>query len=433
MRAAVSPEPGHKVDGSGFAADWETMVNQVVVDGWPGDVAEAGHGWTALLKNLGEVSTALKKHVVELKTNRVWSGAAYDAYAKHVTTLATDLDSVLENANANGGVGLALQSAAGYLAAAQESMPIPPTMVGDIIEARQAHTHVADGAFRQVFLDLAPRAFSLASKIPGVGDVENWVENNLNIHTAEARKIYNQVNTNTSPVADSIPTVSSTALPSAITDSTNPYQTGVSPTGGASGIGSGGGGSGGLPSPTGGGGFGAGHLPKGSGAGSFDGGKLGATDPFKPGDHLTGSTPPAGDGVGLKGVGSPPSGGGLAGAGGGGGGLGGASAGTGRGPLSTPGTSPFAGAGASSGIPGGGSTGREVTPTSAGLAGVGRGGTGSAGQADGRRKGSNLLSSGRAKGNGEKEDEQGSPTGWLYEDDDVWGGEGDAPRSVLGT
>ncbi|WP_313885698.1 S8 family serine peptidase [Fodinicola feengrottensis] len=134
---------------------------------------------------------------------------------------------------------------------------------------------------------------------------------------------------------------------------------------------------------------------------------------------LKGSSLPSGSGLaGLGGGGL--AGAGLGGAGGGvGGGIGSATGGLG----SVAGNSPFGPAG-TPGLPGGGSAGAPVTPSNSGLAGVGRGGAGGGGAQSSSRKGTSLLRAGRSAEAEGKDDD--SETGWLYEDEDPWGGDGNA-------
>jgi hypothetical protein len=157
--------------------------------------------------------------------------------------------------------------------------------------------------------------------------------------------------------------------------------------GGTGGLPGGGGGGGGLP------GDGSSGLPGGGGSGS---GGSGGTD-------LAGYHPPGGGGgggTGLPGGGGGGLGGGMGPGAGAGGGLG--AAGAGAGGLG-------AGGGIAGGIPGGGMAGRG------GPAGVGGMPMGAGG--------------GRGGGGDEEERER---TTWLAEDEDVWGGDGDAAPPVIG-
>ncbi len=191
---------------------------------------------------------------------------------------------------------------------------------------------------------------------------------------------------------------------------------------GGGGAGAGGLGAGGLP-----GGGGAPHLPGGGGPDFPGGGGPGG------GSHLPGggSGFPGGGGTDLPDGGSPydsgsslaggggvggiGSGGGIDGLGSGGGGLGGGPGGLGSGAgAGTGGFGPGgAGAGAAGGRPGGG-------------AGGAGGGTG------GRGAGGGMAGAPMHGGQGGGDEEERERSTWLTEDEDVWGGDTDAPPPVIG-
>ncbi|GAA1655461.1 hypothetical protein GCM10009765_00770 [Fodinicola feengrottensis] len=420
-------------NAQGYATTWEEKVNQVVVAGWPADVRKAGVGWKQVTGGLNEVVIALTKHPADLKNDKVWSGPAYEAYAKHITTIASDLNAVLQPLMANGGIGTTLETAASQLADYQSKMPIPANMVGPVVDARQNHNAIHEGAFRRAFIQMAnvpAELFSGVSNLPGVKQATQWLTNHLNQYAHIAAGVYDAANGAATQTATAIPNITASPANPNVDPAGSPYGT-PQASGAPSSTGVGGGSAGGLPSGSGVRGLGGtGKLPSDSGAGSFDGSKLGNTDPFSPvgggmSSGLKGSSLPSGSGLaGLGGGGL--AGAGLGGAGGGvGGGIGSATGGLG----SVAGNSPFGPAG-TPGLPGGGSAGAPVTPSNSGLAGVGRGGAGGGGAQSSSRKGTSLLRAGRSAEAEGKDDD--SETGWLYEDEDPWGGDGNAPPSVLG-
>ena len=185
------------------------------------------------------------------------------------------------------------------------------------------------------------------------------------------------------------------------------------PKGGGGGGGTGGGGlpgGGSVPGGGGGGGVGGGHLP-GGGAGGVGGGHL-----------------PGGGGVGGGGVG----GGDLP--GGGAGGVGGGDLPGGGTDLASAGGGGLPGGVGGGGLPGGGvGAGGIGTGPMGGGSGAGRGaGAGGAGAGKGAAgRGGMGAPMGGGHGGGEGEEERERST-WLTEDDDVWGGDGDAAPPVIG-
>jgi hypothetical protein len=192
--------------------------------------------------------------------------------------------------------------------------------------------------------------------------------------------------------------------------------------GGGPGAGGGGGGGAGLPGgpdP-----FGSGGAGGGAGAGDpgFPGGGAGGAgdvgDPFGNGGLGSGAGGGFGGGAGSD-FGNPYDAGSALAGGGAGGGLGGGLGGGAGGGI---------GAGGLGGVPGGG--------VGAGGAGAGRGGAGAGARGAGSGAGGSGAGAGRGGGmHGGQEggEEDRERTTWLTEDDDVWGGDTDAPPPVIGS
>ena len=445
-----------------MALDWTTMVNQVVIAGRPADVEDAALGWQELIANVREVSTALDRDLKGI--DAFWTGKAADAFGDHVGETSKQLKTLADTAAPEGGTGIVetLRDAAQDLQSAQAAMPIPSTMIGDVMAARNSRLYIGPGVLE---IELKSGFFNSAP-MQAVGWLTDQFRSFLSDVEDDARQAYDTVDGQHESTADRAPNAGPMMIDN--TPTVTPPDLG--------GGGPGGGGPGGMPKIGGGGGgmpggfdmpgadTGLGDMP-----GVLDGSPIDSpsapdVSEFDPGSGLAG----AGGGISTApGLGVP---GGLGGGLGNGGGLGGAGLG--------------GGAGGIGGIPGGGSLGKPVTPALASMgggvagrgaggggrggsprgvgggvagvggvgagAGAGRGGTAAgrggpggvaAGAGAGRPGGAAARGGmagrgagfaagpGAAGGDGE-EDEYDS---WLYEDDDVWSaGAHMPPPGVLG-
>ncbi|MDR7278536.1 WXG100 family type VII secretion target [Catenuloplanes atrovinosus] len=446
---------------------WENIVNQVVIDGRPGDLRTAALGWEAVLRNLNSVKTSLDQNVKDLGT--VWKGEAYEAFKKHIETISEKIQKVADEANGGGGGGVvaSLNKTADDLHAAQEKIPIPIAMQPDVMEARNSYLTIPIGSFENAIkVDIAGAMGAyrdLGNALTGGLAQKVWtaVQDAVTNGSDEALGYWKTLN---GQVADTTE-VTPAGTPVDVANQT-PYEqvpTGSGgPSGGVGGV-SGGGGMGGAPK--------LGADPSGIGSGGIPGG--GAYDPtggspytppindgtsgfdpdagtgYTPGVD-TGFDPKTGSGTGLAGAGGGLGTGGLGGGGLGSGGL----SGLGAGGLGAGGGS--GGGIGSGGLPGGGALGKPVSGAAlggmagmagmggmgagAGARGAGKGGAGKGGKpmlsggvaggksGAGRPGAAGLAGMGGGPGAGFGGEEERST--WLQEDEDVWGG-GDAAPGVL--
>ncbi|GIF76394.1 WXG100 family type VII secretion target [Asanoa siamensis] len=352
--------------------DWTTMVNHVVIAGRPGDVEDAALGWQELIGNVRDVCTSLERDIKGI--DAFWTGKAADAFTERVKSVSKELTRLTDSAAPESGVGIVetLRTAAQDLQAAQAAMPVPASMLGEIMAARDARISFGPGALEVEleagFFNNAPMSFA--------GWLGDQFRKLLTDVEGDARAAYDTVSAQHQAAADRAPNaavVGTDNIPGLETPDLGGGGPGVGG-GGVPGIGGGGAGAGAggldLPKP---GGSGVGNMP-----GLLDGSPIDKpTSPdlgeFEPGSGL------AGAGGGLT-TGTPP---GLGGGGLGSGGLGtsglGGGAGLGSGGIGV-------GPGGLGKIPGGGSLGKPVTPTIAPMAGgaAGRGGGGTARAGSGR-------------------------------------------------
>ncbi|HEX5540315.1 MAG TPA: hypothetical protein VFX60_01935 [Micromonospora sp.] len=417
---------------------WEEMVQQVVVEGRPGDVVSAALGWEELLTNLNDVKSSLEQNITDI--GAVWKGPAYESFRARIEEIAKDTGRIIEDATKGQGIAGSLRTAAQRLTEAQETMPVPLAAVDDILKARDARLHLRVGMFEA---KIKPDFLGLPNPLVSLHD---WIFDK----TDEARAVYQQVNNDYRGTAPGMPgemrggdyynpvmetpdlgggpgTVSPGGMPS----------TGGMPSGGIGGAGIGGIPSAGTP------GFGGGSGGDFSGT-TLSGHDYGYSSPDLPdagypdagsipefderGTGLAGAGPGLGGGVGV---------GGLPGLGGTGGGAGVGTAGLG---------SAGVGVGGAGAVPGGGALGRPVTPgMMPGMMGGAGAGAGR-GQGGGRRGGGALSGGGLGGGAGRGgaggmagmggqgtrfDGQEHDRNSWLHEDEDVWGTEGDAPPGVL--
>ncbi|SNT45433.1 hypothetical protein SAMN05421812_106243 [Asanoa hainanensis] len=348
-----------------MALDWTTMVNHVVIAGRPADVEDAALGWQELIGNVRDVCTSLDQDIKGI--DAFWTGKAADAFAKRVTTMSEGLKKVSDSAAPEGGTGIVetLRTAAQDLQAAQAAMPVPGSMLGELMAARDARITLAPGILEieleSGFFNNAPMSFA--------GWVGDQFRKLLTDVEEDARRAYDTVSSQHEATADRAPTattVGNVSIPTVETPDLGGGGPGVGG-GGMPSIGSAGGGVGGYdpPKP---GSSGVGNMP-----GLLDGSPIDKpTSPdlggYQPGSGLAGAggglttgTPGLGGGLGGGGLGS----GGLA-----GGGLGGAGLGSGGGGI---------GPGGLGKLSGGGSLGKPVTPSIAPMAGGGAAGRGGGG------------------------------------------------------
>ncbi|GIF48018.1 hypothetical protein DFJ67_2088 [Asanoa ferruginea] len=336
------------------ALDWTTMVNQVVVAGRPGDVEDAALGWQELVGNVRDVSTALERDLKGI--DAFWTGKAADAFTEKVKGLSKELKVVSDSAAPEGGAGIVdtLRTAAQDLQKAQAAMPIPATMIGDVMAARDASVFIGPGVLetelKSGFFNSAPMQLA--------GWLTDQFRSLLTDVEGDAREAYDAVNTQHESTADRAPgaaPVGGVDVPKVTTPDLGGGGPGAGP-GGIPDLGGAPAGAGGGIPDVGGGGSGVGKMP-----GLLDGSPIDKPtspdlDGYKPGSGL------AGAGGGLT-TGTPS---GLGAGGLGGGGLGGAGGGAGLGSAG----GGLGGAGGLGRIPGGGSLGKPITP---GLAGMGGG------------------------------------------------------------
>jgi hypothetical protein len=419
------------------AKTWEQIVNQVVIYGWPDDLDSASQEWQVLFTQLREISTTVKREVAELKTQGVWSGEAYEAFARHMNAIMTGIDTVVEQAGTQAEIHTTLSNASHILRRAQQDMPIPTSMIGNLYQARQEHSGIADGAFMQAFA-LPWNVLSAVSETT-LGHLTRDLEDQFNIHRTAATNAYNVADNATHTEAQRLPAAPSSG--SKIDERTvspfkNPPSTELSDFGdGGSHTAFPGAGAPpgtGLPADT--------SYPPGASPG-IDSGSVpsqnpGGIDPYSPGSSYP---PSAGAGAGRLDAEGLRDGSGLAGAEGwGGSAFGPGSAandpqGLGRLPAGagTASSSGITGAAGTS-LPGGGSIGRGVTPAiPPGMMGgaPSRGGAGSS--AAGKRKIKDALTTGKTRPKSNDDDHK-HHYDWKYVDDDIWSTDTDVPPPVLG-
>jgi len=448
----------------GDRPSWTDMVNQVVIDGRPGDVRHAGALWLQALKDIRSVVTSLETNLKDLDDK--WKGGAADAFRGHMKGNTEQLKKLADNAGGksgndeHAGIVKALNDAAGHLEDAQSQMPIPMSMQDDVWAARNTRVHLGYGVVEAEF---EAQYFKYI-----VGPVLPWmVDKFRELFTdadEDAAGIYNDVSTDYGQVKED--------APKPVTTTTKPVQdqTAYDPKGSA-----GGGGGGGVPPMGGGGGVdpskfgggvdpstvpavdtGSGYEPPGTGdlgdSGLGDVGSGGGGLDDLPGSGLAG----AGGGLGAGGGGvsglTPGAGLGGGGLGAGGGGLGAGGAGLGKGipgggalgkGIMPGGIAPMGGAGAGKGGAArgggrGGALGKGGLPggvAGMGGAGAGRGGAagrgaGGAGRGAATGRGAGFM--GGAPGGGRHLDGEEDHSTWLQEEDDVWGTDSDAAPPVLG-
>ncbi|WP_425546844.1 WXG100 family type VII secretion target, partial [Asanoa iriomotensis] len=335
--------------------DWTTMVNQVVIAGRPADVEDAALGWQELIGNVRDVCTSLERDIKGI--DAFWTGKAADAFAERVKTVSQDLKKLPDSAAPDGATGIVdtLRTAAQDLQAAQAAMPVPASMLGELMAARDARISIGPGVLE---VELKANVFDNAP-MSALGWIGDQFRKLLTDVESDAREAYDTVSRQHESAAERAPDAAVTA--GGFTPEVKSPELGGVPGGGGGGVpnlggAGGGGGVGGLdlPKP---GGTGVGNMP-----GLLDGSPIGKpTGPdlgeFEPGSGLAGAgggltTSP---GLGTGGLGT----GGLGGGGLGTGGLGGG-AGLGSGGI---------GAGGLGRIPGGGSLGKPVAPSIAPMGG----------------------------------------------------------------
>jgi len=387
-------------------SDWEDMVNKVCVAGRPGFIDAFDQEWGTIFQNARTVAESLRDGIKDLKQS--WQGQAADDYFAKLEKIAKTIDDVESN---NSDVRPMLQTAKDALQYAQTNMPVPDYML-DNVQGRQDALNRANGIYgtgAQIYAGIESFGVSyLAFKLtPGsfqegfmsglgnvtrevFGHVTAWIDDK----TDEAKSYYDSMD-NTYAQASVAAADPKQALTGVGQGPYSPYPTNQN--------------------------FGAGANPGVSGLGT-DGYKPSAYDPsaassgvdgYNPGGTgTTGYDPNEGSLSSLAGAGP----GGLSGLDGGGSGLGGLGGGVGGlgGGLGSPGLG-AAGAGRAVGGP----------SLPMGLGGMG----GAAGRGVGAQGRGMMGGAGHGAGGHAPEDEHGT---WLTEDEDPWGGDSDAPPSLLG-
>ncbi len=393
---------------------WEEMVNQVCVAGRPAHVKALAMDWQNVFTNARSLSESIDDGVKDLKES--WTGTAADDYFGKLKSIGKAIEQIETN---HKDIIPMLQDCAVALQKAQTTMPVPDYMLDNVqgrydalSAADKAYTaglaggllgggNVAVGISSGIWLSNTDFMDSLSHSFIGdwtretLGHVTSWFDD----QTDDARKIYDEcdgayttadvVTPSSTPVnppvslpSNQFPTSPGGPSPSSLSSTPDLGKSDFSPSS--------------LdPNST-----KYGYDPTAGTATGFDPGAAGG---FNPDDPPLASL--AGTGGDLGGLGGP---GGLSGLGGGGGGL----SGLGAGGLG-------AGAGAQVGrpvsLPGGMPMG--------GAAGAGRGGA-----AAGKRGSGVMGGGGHGAGGHAPDDERGT---WLTEDEDPWGGDTDAPPSVL--
>jgi hypothetical protein len=385
-------------------ADWEEMVTQVCVAGRPGAIDALHDQWGTIFTNARTVAESLHEGIKDLKGK--WTGPAADDYLGKLEKIAKTIEDIEEK---NKDVITMLQTSSQSLAAAQRNMPVPEYML-DNVQGRAKELNAANALFVEAgVIESSATTFGVSyleyQVLPGsfrqglidslgdfaretMGHLTSMVGDWIYDYTKQAEYYYNDVD-------------STYAQTTAIAADPSTVGTGITKT------------NAGLPTSEFPGGGGVGGVP-GVGSGGFD---PAAFDPAGTGSGL-GSDPATGSGLDGYNPDVPPLSS-LAGAGGGGlDGLGGTS---GLGGLGG-GLGGLAGSGLGAGSS---AVGRPVGPPTMPFGmGAGAGGRGAAG------RGRGVLGGGAGHGAGghAPDDERGT---WLTEDEDVWGGDTDAPPSVL--
>lgn len=395
---------------------WGEMVNQVIVHGNPPALRSAAMGWQDLVANLHSLRTDLLKNVTDLREFNLWEGPAFDEYARQINAIGAYIEDIITRCTTpEGGVRVQLNIISDELRTAQANMDVPAEFQSEVNDARNS------------WLSFSPTRFTdLRERLIKSGTDNQATFDFFNLHTQQARTIYNTLETKTRPPANNIPNgARHPELDSRTTRSPTPGSVGGLPP-----VGGGFGGSGSADLPSAGGmptnqappapNIGPGDLPSGSnsappnGPGSTNYPDTGRTPP---GGQLAGGGPTSFAGSGSPGGLGPrgpvASGGGLEGpsgttmppSGSSSGGLGG----PGR-PLGKPVTPPFGGAPMGGGMGSGGSSRRQQ-----------RSGTG---------PGAGVMPTAQNQG-GRRSDGKAGPSSWLYEDQDVWGSNDHVPPPVL--
>ncbi|MDT5024548.1 MAG: hypothetical protein QOE61_974 [Micromonosporaceae bacterium] len=396
-------------------SDWEDMVNKVCVAGRSDKVKGLALDWQAVFYNAATVSKNLRDGLKDLQDT--WKGPAADDYREKIESIAKAIEQIEED---NKSIITMLQTAGDALATAQAVMPVPDYMLNEV-QNRRAELDNANqaGARAMLAMDavatmgvsvvaafLLPDSFMkpLADSFVGnwgrelFGHFRAWWDDWDGKMTAEAKRVYDQVDTSYASADIMTPSPTQTKNPLSSNMQGLDFNTG------------GGSGTGGLPHT------GTGGLPHtGTGGLHPDSTKL------SPSTHEYPRTGTGGTGHVSPGYGSDAGAGGyhpttgLAGAGGS--------------PLTGAGGTGSAGLGSgASGL--GSAVGKAVSPTGMPGFGGGMGGMGAGGRRAGGAGRGAMGAGGHGGGGGHApDDEHGT---WLTEDEDVWGANSGAPPGVLG-
>jgi uncharacterized protein YukE len=395
-------------------ASWEDMVNAVCVAGRPKMIGALHDQWGTTFTNAQTVADAVRDVIKDLKP--YWQGQAADDYYGKLEKIAKTVEQTRDN---NSDAQPLLQAAQVSLQNAQTNMPVPDYML-DNVQDRQKKLDAANqaygtGALVAQGLDPAVGVSYLSfALLPG--DFQQGFMNTIGNAT---REVFGHVtawlNDKTDEAKGYYDSVDNTYAQTSVTTA-DPKQalTGISQgeyTGYPGSQNFGGGTNSGVPGVG-----GDGYKPSsfdpskaGSGVGGYNPAGTG-TSGYDP--NSSGYDPNAGSLSSLAGAGP----GDLSGLGAGGSGLGGLGGGAGG----------LAGGLGSGGL-GAAGAGRPVGGPSLpmGLGGMGgAAGRGAAGQGRGMMGGAGHGAGGHGSG-----DEHET---WLTEDEDPWGGDSDAPPSLLG-
>ena len=195
----------------GSNLSWEEMVTDVCVLGRPDKIDALALDWQALYQNARTVSQSLRDGLKDLQDK--WKGPAADEYRAKIESIATAIEQIETD---DKGIVTLLQTAGPALRKAQQQMPVPDNMLGEV-QNRRAQLDAANLAATRTMIGSAFAVETLglsyvgANFIPGswlkglansfVGnwgrDALGWLTSKLQDWngqmTAQARQVYNGV------------------------------------------------------------------------------------------------------------------------------------------------------------------------------------------------------------------------------------------------
>jgi uncharacterized protein YukE len=184
-----------------MALSWTTMVNQVVIAGRPADVEDAALGWQELIGNVRDVCTSLERDIKGI--DAFWTGKAADAFSERIKTVSQDLKKLTDSAAPDGGTGIVetLRTAAQDLQAAQAAMPVPGSMLGELMAARDARISIGPGVLE---VELEASVFNNAP-MSAIGWLGDQFRKLLTDVEGDAREAYDKVSQDHQAAADRAP------------------------------------------------------------------------------------------------------------------------------------------------------------------------------------------------------------------------------------